>query len=85
MEEGHVWIKPSLRPKKPLTESDIAANAMVADLVTEILGDAAAPTKEYKEPEHDWADLERTTMTRDMLVEQVQRLNALMVLQDEQA
>jgi hypothetical protein len=76
----HVWKK---LPKKVI---DSTTDKLVEDIINEVIGDTLVDTtKDYPEPEVDYADLTFTTKHRDMLADLVQRLSALMVLQHEQA
>lgn len=74
---NHVWIKPSLRVK---TAESIANAAAMSDLFDAIKADPAYDgwLNKTKEAESDYGDLTWTTRHRDMLVEQVQRLEDLL-------
>lgn len=71
IETNNVWIKPSLRPK---VEADKEQVAFLNELLLSL--GANLDTK-YKEPETDYADLSWTTKHRDILAEQVTRIENL--------
>jgi hypothetical protein len=72
---NHVWIKPSLRTKKvnPLFAAGMAE--LLASIKSDNSYDGWA---DRPEPESDYGDLSWTTRHRDMLAEQVQRLEGLL-------
>lgn len=77
IENNEVWIKPSLRPK---TEKSLARAAGMNALFDLIKADPTYDgwADKTKEAESDYADLTWTTRHRDMLAEQVQRLEGLL-------
>lgn len=77
IENNNVWIKPSLRPKK---EGDAVRGAVLLALFDSIKADPEYDgwLNNTKEAESDYGDLTWTTRHRDMLVEQVQRLEGLL-------
>ena len=77
IENNHVWIKPSLRPRD---EVALATAAAMSELFDDIKADPAYDgwADNAKEAESDYGDLTWTTRHRNMLVEQVQRLEGLL-------
>jgi hypothetical protein len=79
IQNNHVWIKHSLRTKKP----DPALVAGMNELFDAIKADPdydgwADKVGKANEPESDYGDLTWTTKHRDMLAAQVQRLEGLL-------
>jgi hypothetical protein len=76
---NHVWIKPSLRPKREGDEFRREAMAELFDMIKDDSGyDGWA---DRPEPEVDYADMDWTTKHRHLLAGEVKRLGNLLMLE----